>query len=88
LAIKYSDRLQYFDACLMKGYTRTINPLECRDTDPDLIELQAQNLVRAFESLVPDAKLSAYMRTLLKPCLFVLLSNSDSNLYDLKQLLL
>lgn len=71
----------------MKGFTPTINPLECWENDPELIEVHAQHLVRAFEEILQDTKLTNYMRAILKPCIYVLLTLHDCNLKDLQTFL-
>jgi len=62
-----------------------LNPLECRLTDPLEIELVANQLVTAFEEMIPDARLSNQMKAVLKPCLYVLLSLHTSTLEDLQE---
>jgi len=87
LAKKYSDQLIYIDPALSKNHTPTINPLECRDKNPADIEIKANQLVIAIQELIPDAKLSNYMKAILKPCLFVLLSKKTATLEDLQEFL-
>jgi len=64
-----------------------LNPLECHSKDSLDIEIQANQLLRAIQEMIPDAKLSNFMRAILKPCLYVLLSKQDTNLTDLQEML-
>jgi len=59
---------------LSKGHTPVVNPLECDAKNALDIEIQANQLLRAIQEMIPDAKLSNYMRAILKPCLYVMLS--------------
>ena len=58
---------------MSKNHTPTMNPLECRHTNAVAKEIQANQLVRAIEEMIPDTKLSNHMRAILKPCIYVLL---------------
>jgi hypothetical protein len=52
------------------------------------IEATAYHLTSAFEEIIADASISAQMRTLLMPCLCVLLRRGDSNFIDLQRFML
>lgn len=80
-------RLIYVDPMLWKDYTPTLNPLECWETNPIHIEIRANQLMRVFEEMIPDAKLSNYMKAVLKPCLYVLLKLHTCSLHDLQEFL-
>jgi len=87
LAKKYFSRHIYIDPTLSKGHTPVLNPLECTAKNSLDIEIQATQLLRAIQEMIPDAKLSNFMRTILKPCLYVMLSKQDTNLTDLQEML-
>lgn len=87
LAKKYFKRHIYIDPVLAKWHTPVLNPLECHSKDSLDIEIQANQLLRAIQEMIPDAKLSNFMRAILKPCLYVLLSKQDTNLTDLQEML-
>lgn len=85
LARDYFDTHIYIDPTLSKWHTPTINPLECRLKEPLEIELMANQLVTAFQEMIPDSKLSNQMKTILKPCIYVLLSLNTCNLVHLQE---
>lgn len=62
-----------------------MNPLECRVKEERDIELRANQIVTAFEEMIPDAKLSNQMKAVLKPCVFVLLSLKTATFEDLQE---
>jgi len=72
---------------LRDGLTPCINPFELSDYNKTNIELHTQQLTRVFEELIPDAKLTNYMKAVLKPCLTTLLSSRSSSMEDLKDFL-
>ncbi|MEZ4950649.1 MAG: hypothetical protein R2784_14880 [Saprospiraceae bacterium] len=55
-----------------KGHDTCINPLEVRDNSKR-VELTTQQLVRVFGEMIPEARLTNYMKALLKPCIYTLL---------------
>jgi len=88
LAKKYFDRHIYLDPVLSKWHTRVINPLECDAKTSLDMEIQANQLMRAIQEMIPEAKLSNFMRAILKPCLYVMLSKYGTNLSDLQDMLM
>lgn len=62
-----------------------MNPLEIPDKSEENIELYTQQLVRVFEEMIPDAKLSNYMRAILTPCIATLLHYGSTDLTHLQQ---
>jgi hypothetical protein len=73
LALKDPERLICIDPTLKEGYIVTINPLELRSSSLRDIEISTQSLVSVFEELIPDAKMTNYMKALLNPCIATLL---------------
>jgi len=84
LAKTYFDRCVYIDPILSKGNTPTINPLQCRKTNSLDIEIQANQLVMAIQEMIPDARLSNFMKALLKPVIYVLLTLHTCSLKDIQ----
>ncbi|PHS69451.1 MAG: hypothetical protein COB22_08790 [Cycloclasticus sp.] len=86
-----SDQLIYVDPHLHKGSIPTINPLDATDTTAEEREVIAQQIVGVFEQLLKGsagASLSVNMRTLLLPCLLVLMDDKkDCTLADLQTFL-
>lgn len=85
LAKDYTDRLVYIDPFFSKWKTPCLNPMELQNRDEKTIELQTQQLVRVFEQIIPDAKLSNYMRAVIKPCVAILLQVGWTNLSHLQE---
>jgi len=88
---KDNDQLIYVDPYLHKGKVPTINPLDATDTTPEEREVIAQQIVGVFEQLLKGsagASLTVNMRTLLLPCLLVLMDDKkDCTLADLQTFL-
>lgn len=84
LALENPARLICIDPVLKEGYTATINPLELWSRSLRDIEITTQSLVNVFEELIPDARLTNYMKALLNPCIATLLSLKTSSITDLK----
>jgi|GEM_PF-1611574 len=86
----YSDELIYVDPFLHEGHSPVINPLECEGASSSEREVIADQLVGAFEELLKGdggSSLSLNMRTLLKPCLLVLLDEGNTSFNDLQAFL-
>ena len=80
--------LIYVDPLLAKGSSAapTINPFDVSGRVRTELELEklAQQITSVFQSLVVgDAQLSVNMKTLLAPCIAVLLHRTGSTLFDL-----
>ena len=73
LADKDLERLVYFDPFLKSDHTPCINPFELRERTKESIELHTQQLTRVFSEMIPDARLTNYMKAVLKPCLATIL---------------
>lgn len=84
LALENPERLICIDPTLREGHTVTINPLELRSRSLRDIEISTQSLVNVFEELIPDSRLSNYMRALLNPCIATLLRLRTCSITDLK----
>ena len=84
LGSKYFDRMQYISPFLRKDMTPCINPLEIPDNSKESLDLVTQQLVRVFGELIPEARLTNYMKALLKPCLYTLLNLKSCTLQDLQ----
>ena len=84
LSSRYFERMMYVSPFLRKGYTPCINPMELDDKTKMSLDLMTQQLVRVFWELIPDAKLSNYMRALLKPCIYTLLNAGWTTLSNLQ----
>jgi hypothetical protein len=84
LALENPERLICIDPTLREGHTVTINPLELRSRSLRDIEICTQSLVNVFEELIPDSKLTNYMRALLNPCIATLLRLRTCSITDLK----
>lgn len=84
LALDDPERVICIDPTLKEGHTVTINPLELRSWSLRDIEITTQSLVGVFEELIPDARMSNYMRALLNPCIATLLSLKTASITDLK----
>ena len=65
-----------------------INPLDCFTKNSLDIEIQANQLLKAIEEMIPDAKLTNFMRAILKPCLYVLLTHRTATFLDLQEFLM
>lgn len=75
LVSKDFNRLTYIDPCFSKNYTPCLNPFEFENRDSVSIELYIQQLITVFEEIIPDTKLSNYMKAILAPSIGVLLQN-------------
>ena len=73
LALDNPQRVVCIDPTLKGGHTATINPFELRSWSLNDIEISTQSLVNVFEELIPDARMSNYMKALLNPCIATLL---------------
>ncbi|MEZ5059720.1 MAG: hypothetical protein R2879_22025 [Saprospiraceae bacterium] len=76
--------MQYISPFLRKDMIPCINPLEVRDNSKEGIELTTQQLVRVFGEMIPEARLTNYMKALLKPCIYTLLKMKTCTLQDLQ----
>jgi hypothetical protein len=83
-----NDNIIYFDPKLYPDKTPCIDIFSPRDYEEDTIEIEANNLVNAFQEIIGDASLSAQMETLLKPCIAVLLRREHSTLHDLQRFMI
>jgi hypothetical protein len=59
--------------------------LQCRKTNSLDIEIQANQLVMAIQEMIPDARLTNFMKALLKPVIYVLLSLHTCSLRDIQE---
>lgn len=81
-----SGRLIYVRPDIGRNLIPTINPFELADKSPHAAELAAEQFAAVFEELLrrDGAKLTMHMRTLLVPCLTVLLRLQNTSLETLK----
>jgi len=61
--------------------------MECRERNSLDREIKANQLVRAIQEMIPDAKLTNFMRAILKPVIYILLSLNTSTLADIQTFL-
>lgn len=78
----------YVDAFLKKGYTPTINPMQIHGINIENVEMHAQGISAVFEEMIPDGKLSNYMRAILNPCISTLLLSKYASLQDLQSMMI
>ncbi|MCW3159666.1 type IV secretory system conjugative DNA transfer family protein [Chryseobacterium oryctis] len=79
------ERLIYIEPSFSRDKVPSINPFYHKISDPVTADLMCQQFCKAFMELMGDAGLSLHMEVLLKPCLYVLMSNGNfglSNLLD------
>lgn len=80
-------RLVYIDPKMFSerkaDLSPSINPFDVPN-DEDSIEVVAQNITGVFEQLIRDTGLSLQMRTLLIPCISVLLRKGNSSIRELQ----
>jgi hypothetical protein len=79
--------IRVFDPHWLPGLMPAINPffIEYADKNEDAIEVLASNLADAFDEIIAESSLSQQMRTLLIPCISVLIRRDKSNLSDLQR---
>ena len=61
--------------------------MECRERNSLDIEIKANQLVRAIQEMIPDAKLTNFMKAVLKPVVYILLSINTSTIADIQTFL-
>lgn len=88
LANEHKDRLIYFDPFLMEHEARypVINPLFSNATTAQSRDTLASHLTSALCELLPN-EFSINMKTLLLPCISVLLQKENATLVDLQKLI-
>ncbi|PTT72605.1 MULTISPECIES: type IV secretory system conjugative DNA transfer family protein [unclassified Chryseobacterium] len=77
------ERLIYMDPSLSREKVPCINPFYHTVTDPVMADLMCQQFCKAFIELMGETGLSLQMEVLLKPCIYVLLTNGQFGLSDL-----
>lgn len=87
LADKFFDRHIYIDPTLSEWNIPCFNPMECRERNSLDIEIKANQLVRAIQEMIPDAKLTNFMKAVLKPVVYILLSINTSTIADIQTFL-
>ncbi len=84
-----SDRLAYIDPYLMPHMMPTINPLSLpKGATAQTKEVMAQQIVEVFAQLLKGgagSDLTINMRTLIMPCLLILLNTKNPSLADLQR---
>lgn len=81
-------RVIYFNPALSKFETPSIDIFNPPNFEEETIDTMAGNLADAFSEIVADSSLSAQMRTLLIPCISVLLRRKNSSLQDLQRFMI
>lgn len=81
-----NDRLIYISSTLKTGFSPIINPLQV--SNAKLIDKTTEFIAEAFDELLNNQLLSDQMRTLLIPCLRVLIKAGDKNLRDLQKFMM
>lgn len=83
-----NDRIIYCDSSLFPHKSFSINPFSRHYLSDEETELYAEYLCSAFEEIIADSSVTAQMKTLLKPCLCVLLFRPQSGLEDLQRFMI
>lgn len=83
---KDNDRLIYISATLRTGFSPVINPLQV--SDAKLVDKTTEFIAEAIDELMNNQLLSDQMRTILIPCLRVLIKAGNKNLRDLQKFML
>lgn len=83
-----NDRVLYLDAGLFTHLSWSLNIFKASSLTEEDKELYAEYLSTAFEEIIADSNISGQMKTLLKPCLCVLLNRPKSGLEDLQRFML
>lgn len=83
-----NERVIYFDPFLYENKTPCIDIFNPPDNNDLTIEVMAQNICNAISEIVADSSLSSQMKTLLIPCITVLLKRPNSNMSDLQRFML
>lgn len=83
-----NDRIIYFNPTLSEYESPAIDIFSLVSQDERELDICASNLAYAFDEIVADSSLSSQMRTLLVPCISVLLRREGSSLHDLQRFML
>jgi len=76
----------YIDPTFKKGFTPTINPFRLKKRDEGTIEIVAQEIVNALESII-GKEFTPNMEALLTPLIYTLLRKGDSGIDELLRFL-
>jgi len=82
--------ISIFDPFWLSGRMPAIDPfyIHFEHRTEEAIEVLASNLADAFDEIIADASLSQQMRTLLIPCISVLIRREHSELTDLQRFMM
>ena len=80
----FSPNLVYIDPTLYDDYTPSINPFDLKDKSEKNIDSVSQELASVFDELLKSTSLSLQMRTILIPCISVLLRLEGTSIKDLQ----
>ena len=83
LNLQKPERLIYIDPSFSREKVPCINPFYYKTEDPVTADLICQQFCKAFIELMGESGLSLQMEVLLKPCIYVLLTNGNFGLSDL-----
>jgi len=84
--INEKEDIIYIDPTLDKDLTPTINPFKLENKDEETIEIMAQEIINALESIVGE-DFTTNMETLLTPLIYTLLRKGDSGIDELLRFL-
>lgn len=83
-----NSRIIYFDPRHSDTQSPSLDIFALPDQREETIDICAANLAGAFDEIVADSSLSSQMKTLLIPCISVLLRREGSSLHDLQRFML
>lgn len=83
-----NERVIYFDPQLYPDRTPCIDLFNPPDLKDSTIDTMAQNICDAISEIVADSSISAQMRTILIPCITILLRRPKSTLTDLQRFMM
>jgi len=80
------DDIIYIDPTLDRDFTPTINPFRLENRDEETIEIMAQEILNALESIIGQ-EFTLNMEVLLTPLIYTLLRKGDSGVDELLRFL-
>lgn len=79
-----SKKLIYIAPALYDDFSPSINPFELKEKTEKNIDLMSQEITRVFEELLKESGLTQQMKTVLVPCICVLLRMENATIKDLQ----
>jgi DNA helicase HerA-like ATPase len=83
-----NERVIFFDPSKSQYEMPCIDIFYLPDEEEKTVDIIAGNIADAFEEIISDASISAQMRTLLIPCVSVLLRRGNSTISDLQRFMI